>query len=56
MAPSYLQFAPEKIPYGIERYTKEVARVCSVLNDVLSKQSFLVGDHVSIADLSFIPW
>lgn len=55
-AAHFKMFAPEKIPYGIERYTKEVARVCSVLNDVLSKQAFLVGDHVSIADLSFIPW
>mgnify|MGYP001581198516 CR=1 FL=1 len=49
-------FAPEKIPYGITRYTNEVARVCSVLNDVLAKQAFLVGDRVSIADLAFIPW
>ncbi|KAK4705765.1 glutathione S-transferase, partial [Phenoliferia sp. Uapishka_3] len=55
-AAHFKMFAPEKIPYGVTRYTNEVARVCSVLDAVLAKQEFLVGDHVSIADLSFIPW
>ncbi|KAL8293710.1 hypothetical protein RQP46_000411 [Phenoliferia psychrophenolica] len=55
-AAHFRHFAPERIPYGVERYTKEVVRVCGVLDDVLAKQKFLVGDHVSIADLSFVPW
>ncbi|KAM0750674.1 glutathione S-transferase [Meredithblackwellia eburnea MCA 4105] len=49
-------FAPEKVPYAIERYGKEILRVFGVLNDVLSKQDYLVGGKLSIADLSFIPW
>lgn len=51
-------FAPEKIQYAIDRYAKEVARVLGVLEDILSKSSsgWLVGDKVTIADLSFVTW
>jgi glutathione S-transferase len=47
-------FAPEKIPYAINRYKDEVKRVFGVLESVLSKQEFLVGGKLTIADLSFI--
>ena len=47
---------PEKIPSAIERYNNEIKRVFGVLDAVLSKQKYLVGDKVTIADLSFIPW
>ena len=46
----------EKIPSAIERYNNEIKRVFGVLDGVLSKQKYLVGDKVTIADLSFIPW
>jgi len=46
----------EKIPSAIERYNNEIRRVFGVLDGVLSKQKYLVGDKVTIADLSFIPW
>ncbi|KAF9777541.1 glutathione S-transferase C-terminal-like protein [Thelephora terrestris] len=46
----------EKIPSAIERYNNEIKRVFGVLDSVLSKQKYLVGDKVNIADLSFIPW
>lgn len=51
-------FHSEKIPSAIERYQNEILRVHQVLEDVLSKQSFLVGDgsKLTIGDLSFIPW
>jgi glutathione S-transferase len=49
-------FAPEKIPYGIERYAKEVQRVLGVLEIILSKQEYLVGGKLTIADLSYITW
>lgn len=49
-------FAPEKIPYGIERYAKEVQRVIGVLEIILSKQEYLVGNKLTIADLSYITW
>ncbi|GAA6050891.1 hypothetical protein JCM3770_005760 [Rhodotorula araucariae] len=49
-------FAPEKIPYAIERYSKEVERVLGVFEAVLSKQEWLVGGKLTIADLSCITW
>lgn len=39
-----------------DRYRKEVHRVIGVLNSVLRKQSYLVGDKCTIADLAFITW
>ena len=47
---------PEKIPSAIERYNNEIKRVFGVLDAVLSKQKYLVGNKVTIADLSFVPW
>ena len=47
---------PEKIPSAIERYLKEILRVFGVLDSVLAKQEWLVGDKCTIADLAFIPW
>ncbi|KAI0323914.1 glutathione S-transferase C-terminal-like protein [Cubamyces sp. BRFM 1775] len=49
-------FHSEKIPSAIERYQKEILRVFGVLESVLSKQEWLVGGKLTIADLSFIPW
>jgi len=49
-------FAPEKIPYAINRYEAEIKRVLSVLESVLSKSAWLVGGRCTIADLAFIPW
>ena len=45
---------PEKIPSAIERYQKEIVRVFGVLDSVLAKQPWLVGDKCSVADLSFV--
>jgi glutathione S-transferase len=52
----FQHFHAEKIPSAIERYNNEIKRVFSVLDSVLSKQKYLVGDKVTIADLAFIPW
>lgn len=51
-------YAPEKIHYGIKRYTDETRRLYSVLETRLKKNGtgFLVGDHVSVADLSTVGW
>ncbi|KIP10023.1 hypothetical protein PHLGIDRAFT_115839 [Phlebiopsis gigantea 11061_1 CR5-6] len=46
----------EKIPSAIERYSNETKRVLSVLESVLSKQEWLVGGKLTVADLSFLPW
>jgi GSH-dependent disulfide-bond oxidoreductase len=48
-------FAPEKVPYAIERYTREVARLYGVLNQRLAGRSFIVDD-LSIADIACYPW
>ncbi|MCW8861350.1 MAG: glutathione S-transferase N-terminal domain-containing protein [Rhodospirillales bacterium] len=48
-------YAPEKIPYAIERYVKETARLYAVLNKQLEGRDFISGDY-SIADMACYPW
>jgi len=48
-------FAPEKIPYAIERYVKETARLYGVLNKRLEGREF-IADEYSIADIASYPW
>lgn len=48
-------YAPEKIPYAIDRYTNEVHRLYGVMNKQLADREFLAGD-VSIADFACIGW
>lgn len=47
---------PEPLPTAIERYQKEAVRVFTVLDGVLSKQKYLVGDKLTAADVAFFPW
>lgn len=49
-------YAPEKIPYGVNRYKNEIKRVTSVLEKALEGRDWLVGDKYTYADLSFLPW
>jgi GSH-dependent disulfide-bond oxidoreductase len=51
----FVQFAPEKIPYAIERYMKETARLYRVLDTQLAGRDF-VADTYSIADMACYPW
>lgn len=51
----FRQYAPEKVPYGIERYTNEVNRLYGVMNQRLADRDFLAGDY-SIADMACIGW
>ena len=46
----------EKVPSAVERYNNEIKRVFGVLDAVLSSQKYLVGDKLTVADLSFVPW
>ena len=48
-------YAPEKIPYAIERYVKETNRLYGVLDRRLAESAFLGGDY-SIADMASYPW
>jgi GSH-dependent disulfide-bond oxidoreductase len=51
----FKKFAPEKIPYAIERYEKETLRLYSVLDTQLAEREYLCGDY-SIADIATYPW
>ena len=51
----FRRFAPEKIPYAIERYSKEAARLYGVLDKRLGEEQFLAGGY-SIADMATYPW
>ncbi len=48
-------YAPEKIPYAIERYVKETERLYGVLDERLEGREFIAGDY-SIADMACYPW
>jgi GST-like protein len=48
-------YAPEKIPYAIDRYVKETNRLYGVLNKRLADREFVAGDY-SIADMAAYPW
>ena len=53
----FLLYAPEKIAYAIDRYTKEVDRLYGVLNAQLgATQAFVAGPDYSIADMAIFPW
>jgi GST-like protein len=52
----FAAYAPEKLPYAIDRYTKEVARLHRVLNKRLGEAEYLAGDEYSIADIATFPW
>ncbi|MEN3111593.1 glutathione S-transferase N-terminal domain-containing protein [Uliginosibacterium paludis] len=49
------QFAPEKIPYAMKRYTDETARLYGVLDRQLAGRDYVAGDY-SIADMAIYPW
>ena len=47
--------AKEKVPYAIERYEKEAARIYGVLERRVAKSDYLAGEY-SIADIATYPW
>jgi GSH-dependent disulfide-bond oxidoreductase len=51
----FARYAPEKIPYAIERYVNETNRLYGVLNRRLADRAFIAGDY-SIADIAAYPW
>jgi GST-like protein len=51
----FVQYAPEKIPYAIERYVNETSRLYAVLDQRLKDREFIVLDY-SIADMACYPW
>jgi glutathione S-transferase len=51
----FFRYAPEKIPYAIERYQREVRRLFEVLDRRLADHRYLAGDY-SIADIATWSW
>ena len=52
----FRQYAPEKIPYAVERYTNEAARLYRVIDRRLAETTFIAGDEYTIADMAIFPW
>jgi GST-like protein len=49
-------YAPEKVEYAIDRYTKEAKRLYGVLDKQVSEHRFIAGDDYTIADIAAFPW
>ena len=52
----FRMYAPEKLPYAIERYTNEAKRLYGVIDRRLEKSAFVGGADYSIADIAIFPW
>ena len=48
-------YAPERIPYAVDRYTNEAGRIYGILDHRLAVHQYLAGDY-SIADMATFPW
>ena len=51
----FRQYAPEQIPYAIDRYTNEATRLYRLLDKQLGQVEYVAGDY-SIADMAIFPW
>jgi GSH-dependent disulfide-bond oxidoreductase len=52
----FLVYAPEKIPYAMQRYAKEANRLYGVLDRRLAESKFIACNEYSIADIAIMPW
>ena len=52
----FAHYAPDKLPYAIDRYVRETSRLYGVLNKRLAGRDFIVGKHYTIADMAAYPW
>jgi GST-like protein len=52
----FSNYAPQKIPYAIERYVKETSRLYAVLDKRLAGRDFVAGREYTIADMACYPW
>jgi GST-like protein len=55
-AQHFRRFAPQPVPYAIDRYTREAARLYGVLDRRLGDCEFLADSGYSIADIAAYPW
>lgn len=52
----FTHYAPQPVPYAIERFLQETQRLYGVLNRQLEKNAYIAGDQYSIADMATYPW
>jgi len=52
----FLVYAPEKIPYAMQRYSKEANRLYGVLDRRLAQSTFIACNEYTIADMAIMPW
>jgi len=52
----FRHYAPEQVPYAIERYTTETKRIYAVLDRRLGEATYLAGDEYGMADIATFPW
>ena len=52
----FVQYAPEQLPYAVNRYVNETNRLYGVLDRRLRGRPFIAGDDYSIADMACYPW
>ena len=52
----FVQYAPEKLPYAIDRYVNEANRLYGVLDRRLRGRAFIAGEAYTIADMACYPW
>jgi GSH-dependent disulfide-bond oxidoreductase len=49
-------YAPEKLPYAVDRYTNEARRLYAVMNRRLAQSKYIAGNEYTIADIAIFPW
>ncbi len=52
----FLGYAPEKIPYAMERYKNEANRLYGVIDRQLKDSAYIACDEYTIADMAIVPW
>jgi GST-like protein len=52
----FRMYAPEKIPYAVDRYSNEAKRLYGVLDTRLTSNAFVAGSEYTIADIAIFPW
>ncbi len=49
-------YAPERLPYAVDRYSNEAKRLYGVMDKRLESSRFIAGDEYTIADIAIFPW
>ena len=52
----FRKYAPEEVPYAIDRYTNEAARLYGVMDRRLGESEYIAGAEYTIADIAIYPW